>query len=232
MNTTAPPSSAPLNQFGESQLTGIATQDIRKSTVHLILTTAFFSGAAMSMAKLSDTSKRSYLNALTDFLAQHFGLSTENASGLIESNARLYKRYVLIEKTYNAGWQSARHWHQQPDTQNDSLKTLLKQYQDLSMSGLNIEGIKKQQAAPVEVEIAAPTAPEPIIETPATRWKAKLALITFIALIGAIAYVALYTNLFPTLQPALKSTLESMQEQLSALPLEEWLDKARALIPE
>lgn len=231
MSTTSPPFSEQFRQFGETQLAGISTHDIRKSTVHLILTTAFFTGAAIGMAKLSDTPKKIYLTALQHFLEAHFGLSIDNASGMIESNTRLYKRYVLIEKIYNAGWQSARDWCQQADTQGDSLKTLLKQYHDLSMSSLNIEGVKDQQVAPVEVEVIAPAVTEPVIETPPTRWKRKLLLITLLALIGSATYAALFTNLFSTLEPALESTLESIQELLSALPLEKWLDKVRSLIP-
>jgi hypothetical protein len=232
VNTTPAPSSDRLKQFGETQLAGISTHDIQKSTVHLILTTAFFTGAAMGMAKLLDTPKKAYLNSLNCFLEEHFGLSADNAAGLIQSNARLYKRYVLIEKIYTAGWESARNWCRQADTQSDALKMLLKQYQDLSMSGLNIEGIKEQTVnAPVEVEKIVTTASQPVVEEKPTRWKRKIFLITLLALFGGAMYAALFTNLFSTLEPILKSMRESIQEQLSELPLKEWLDKALSLIP-
>lgn len=232
MNTTTAPSSDRLKQYGETQLAGISTHDIQKSTVHLILTTAFFTGAAMGMAKLLETPKTAYLNSLHHLLKEHFGLTTDNAAGLIQSNARLYKRYVLIEKIYTAGWESARNWCRQADTQSDSLKTLLKQYQDLSMSGLNIEGIKEQTVdAPIEVETIVATASRPVVEEMPTRWKRKTFLIMLLALFGGATYAAFFTNLFSIVEPALNSILESIQEQLSALPLEEWLNKALTLIP-
>jgi hypothetical protein len=232
VNTTHALPSDRLKQFGETQLAGIATHDIQKSTVHLILTTTFFTGAAMGMAKLSDTPQKAYLNSLHVFLEERFGLSTDNAAGLIQSNARLYKRYVLIEKIYSAGWESARDWCQQAETQSDSLKTLLKQYQDLSMSGLSIEGIKEQKVStPVEVEKIIATASQGAVEQTPTHWKRAIFLIILLVLFGGATYAALFTNLFSTLGPVLHSMLESIQEQLSALPLEEWLNKALSLIP-
>ena len=232
MNTTPSPFSDQLKQFGESQLIGVSTHDIQRSTAHLILTTTYFTGAAISMAKLSDTPKKTYMKALQDFIEDHFGLSTSNAAGMVESNARLYKRYVLIEKIYTAGWQSAYHWHQQTDKMGDELKTLLKKYQDLSMSDLSLEGRKEQVVtAPVEVEKIIAAASQPAVEKAPTRWKRMALLITLLALFGGATSAALFTDLFSTLEPILRSTLELIQEQLSALPLQEWLDKVRSLIP-
>ena len=151
---------------------------------------------------------------------------------MMVSNPRLYKRYVLIEKNYNAGWEAAHSWNPQTDKKSDELKTLLKKYQDLSMSDLSREGTKEQVvAAPVEVEKIVATVSQPVVEKTPTRWKRKALLITLLALIGGATYVALFTNLFSTLEPILKSTLEWIQERMSELPLEEWIDKILTMIP-
>ncbi|MDX2465143.1 MAG: hypothetical protein QNK31_11620 [Porticoccus sp.] len=232
MNSTSPSFSDQLEKFSEAQLAEVSIHDIQASTVHLILTTVFFTGATIGIAKQSNTPKKIYLSILGTFLENRFGLNSERASGMIESNARLYKRYVLIEKIYNAGWKAARSRNQQTDKKSDELKTLLKKYQDLIMSALSLEGTKEQVvAAPVEVEKIVITASQPVVEETPTRWKRKALIITLLALIGGATYAALFTTLFSTLEPVLKSTLESIQEQLSKLPLEEWLDKVLSLIP-
>jgi len=232
VDSLQPSFSDQLDQFGAAQLAGVSTHDIHTSTIHLILSTVFFTGAAIGMAKQSNTPQKTYLSILCAFLENNFGLNSDKASGMIESNARLYKRYVLIEKIYNAGWAAARDWNQESGKQNDELKALLNQYRDLSMSDLSIEGTKEQVvAAPVEVEKIVATASQPVVEETPTRWKRKALLITLLALIGGATYAALFTNLFSTLEPILKSTLELIQEQLSELPLEEWFDKILSLIP-
>ena len=232
MNSTSPSFSDQLDRFSEAQLAEVSTHDIQASTVHLILATVFFTGATIGIAKQSNTSKKTYLSSLGTFLENRFGLNSERASGMIESNARLYKRYVLIEQVYNAGWEAAHSWNPQTDKKSDELKTLLKKHQDLSMSDLSREGTKEQVvAAPVEVEKIIATASQPVVEETPTRWKRKALIITLLALIGGATYAALFTNLFSTLEPILKSTLELIQEQLSELPLEEWFDKILSLIP-
>lgn len=66
MNSTAPFANQ-LEQFGETQLADISTHDINNSTVQLLLATVFFTGAAIAIAKLSKTPKKSYLAALRSF---------------------------------------------------------------------------------------------------------------------------------------------------------------------
>ena len=52
---TAPSFSGQLEQFGEAQLADVSTHDINTSTAQLLLTTVFFTGAAISMAKQLNT---------------------------------------------------------------------------------------------------------------------------------------------------------------------------------
>lgn len=188
---------ATLAQFGESQLAELSTRDICASTVHLILATAFFSGAAIGFAKPLKTEKKIYLNSLRDFLETHFRLSTKNAVGMIESNARLYKRYVLIEDIYNAGMKAALDWHKDTASNNSALKNLLSQYQNLSMSGLNIEGIKEPKPAPVEVENIVPMeTPHISVATP-PRWGRRLFWLLFIILLGLMVFAAMFPEKIP-----------------------------------
>ena len=203
-----------LEQFSEAQLADVSTHNINTSTAQLLLATVFFTGAAISMAKQSNIPKKTYLATLRSFFEDRFGLSNDRASGMIESNARLYKRFVLIEKTYHAGWNAAQAWGQQTDGKNNELKDLLKKHHNLSMSELNIEGTKEQIAAHPEVE-AAPTT-EPVIVMTPTRWWLKVSLTVLFALICSLLYVLFFTDLFPellanqraALTPLLNSILE------------------------
>jgi len=186
-----------LAQFGERQLAELSTRDICASTVHLILATAFFSGAAIGLAKPLKADKKTYLAALRHLLETHFGLSADNAAGMVESNARLYKRYVLIEKIYNAGAKSALDWHKDSANVEPALKALLTQYQTLSMSGLNIEGIKESKPAPVEIEAIIPVEVAPEVVAPSPRWRRRLLWLLFIALLGLIGYGILFPEQLP-----------------------------------
>ena len=218
MNTTAPSFSGQLEQFGEAQLADVSTHDINTSTAQLLLTTVFFTGAAISMAKQLNTPKKTYLATLRTFFEDRFGLSNDRASGMIESNARLYKRFVLIEKTYHAGWNAAQAWGQQTDGKNNELKELLKKYHNLSMSELNIEGTKEQIAAHPEVEATPSAEPETEKVMPPNRWWLKVLLTVLFALICGLLYVLFFTDLFPELlanqRAALIPLLNSILEQL------------------
>jgi len=203
-----------LAQFGDTQLTELSTRDICASTVHLILATAFFTGAAIGLAKSLKTPKKIYLASLQRFLETHFGLSGDNAQGMVESNARLYKRYILIEKIYNAGMQAARDWQPDTDGNTSALKTLLTKYQTLNMSGLNIEGIKETKPAPVEIETIAQVEPAPVALTSPPRWGGRLFWLIFVLLLGLLAYGLLFPTHIPAplldrLPPGLHSFLFS-----------------------
>jgi len=205
---------AQLDQFGKAQLTEVSTRDLRASTVHLILATAFFTGAAIGMAKLSDTPRKVYLRVLRIFLEKRFGLNADHATGLVESNARLYKRFVLIELIYNAGWLSASEWCKHPDTPNDELKLLLTKYKDLSMTGLNIEGTKQKATAPADIEHSVAVEKPLLVATTPTRSRRNTLLVLLIVLFASIGYLVFYTDhlssLLPVLKPALQSALESL----------------------
>ena len=226
-----------LKQFGTAQLAGVSTHDLRASTVHLILATSFFTGAAIGMAKLSNIPQKNYLHVLRVFLEKQFGLNADHAEGLIESNARLYKRYVLVELIYNAGWLSASEWSKQPDSPCNELTLLLKKYRNLSMSGLNIEGTKEQAIAPQEADEmpqSIPT-PEAVLAVPASHWKRKVSIMIIFMLAGVAAYAVFFPEQFSALVSALEPILKQLSALFSSLFSEESLaalhDKTRSLIP-
>ena len=200
-----------LKKFGKIQLASVSAHDIRISSVHLILTVAFFTGAILAMAKAFNAPKKIYLKILYLFLEENFGLSNNNASGMIESNARLYKRYVLVEKIYNAGWEAAENdvkaEGQCHDISNDisndinfelndvnnhknnaALKDLLYQYHDLSMSELNIEGSKEQKVETPKIEEIEPIVPEPIVPVIQPRKSRKFLLFLIVILLTCGGY--------------------------------------------
>lgn len=204
-----------LAQFAEQQLNELSTRDICDSTVHLILAASFFTGAAIGLATPLKANKKTYLASLHDFLQNRFGLSAGNAQGMVESNARLYKRYVLIEKIYNAGVKAAVEWHKDSSRNDASLKNLLTQYRDLSMSGLNIEGTKQQKVAPAEVEAIArvESAPE-VVTAGSPRWGRRLLWFCLLGLFAAVTYFVVFPETIP----------EKISEQIPA----EWLEKIPA----
>ncbi|MBL1275407.1 MAG: hypothetical protein COB30_004920 [Ectothiorhodospiraceae bacterium] len=229
-----------LKNFGEAQLANVSTHDIRTSTVHLILTAAFFTGAVIGMAKTSDTPKKTYLKFLYLFLEENFGLSANNATGMIESNGRLYKRYVLMEKIYNAGWQAAgefcnaeNQYHEVSDDlgyeslpeQNNVLKNLLYQYRDLSMSGLNIEGTKEQKPEAPIIEKPAPIVIKPVSPLPQAPRKRRTFLFLLIVLLGSLSYYYFILN-----PPTLKEVLEYFDQPFFIKMLEEAIKMTRLLI--
>lgn len=176
-----------LSRFGAVQLQGINPSNIPKVTAHLMVATAFFTGAAIHLASRDRLPKSVYLPALTRYLTRIFGLPERNAAGLVESNARLYKRYVLIESIYNQGWQAGKVWREIDGQSASALAPLLRRYHDLSMSTLDREGIKKKAAATPEVEdIAAVKPAQPTAPKRASRlW---LWLLLLLAAATAAAY--------------------------------------------
>lgn len=203
--------SAQLNQFGEAQLAEVSTRELRASTVHLILATAFFTGATIGLAKQSNTPRKIYLRTLRTFLETHFGLNADHAAGLVKSNARLYRRYVLVELVYNAGWLSSSEWCKQASTSGDELKLLLNKYQNLSMNGLGVEGTKEKTVEPAEVEATVAVKKTPIVETSPAPSRRLMVVLLLLLLFSSAAYLILYTDQlstrFPLLKPALQSTL-------------------------
>lgn len=180
------------------QLAELSTRDICASTVHLILVTSFFTGAAIGLAKPLKADKKKYLASLRDFLESRFGFSARNAEGMVESNARLYKRYRLIEKIYNAGAKAALDWHRDPASGDPTLKALLTQYQTLSMSDLNIDGIKEPtKPAPVEAEAIAPVEVVPEVVSPSPRWGRRLMWLLIMVLLGLVGYGILFPEHIP-----------------------------------
>ena len=190
--------------------------------MHLIFSTAFFTGASIGIAKQLKTPKRIYLASLTHLLEKHFGLSADNAAGMIESNARLYKRYTLIEKIYNAGWQSAINWQQDPSRRDTQLKSLLAQYHSLSMSNLNVEGIKEQIAAPPEVEVIAPMEPAITITIAKPRWGRRIFWLLFISLLALAGYFSLFPEQIPL------QLIDPLPEQMR-VPFSRWTHRLSAL---
>lgn len=195
---TSPSHNKQLAQFAEIQLAELSTRDICASTVHLILATAFFTGAAIGLAKSQKTDRKKYLASLCHLLQSHFGLSTHNAEGMVESNARLYKRYRLIEKIYNLGMQTVLDWQKDPTNCKPALKTLLTQYQSLSMSELNIEGVKAAKPAPVEIEAITHVEVVPEVVTPSPRWGRRLMWLLLIVLLGLIGYGVMFPGQIPS----------------------------------
>jgi hypothetical protein len=216
-----------LSRLADEQLAALSTHDICASTVHLILAVAFFTGAAIGLAKQLRQPKNIYLASLRSLLQTRFGLEAHNASGMIESNARLYKRYVLIEKIYNAGLQAALAGRQPRD--HHALKSLLTEYADLSMSGLNIEGTKEPSSVPSEVAALEEIAP--IISKLATQPSHRgrtLFLLLMIALITSGAFFLFYRDglaaMFPDLQPVVATWIERLMKDVVE-PVRQWLEQ-------
>ena len=199
--------SSQLASFGKAQLTDLAPRDISKSTIHLILTTAFFTGAVINLSKPLHATKKTYLDALTHFLAGNFGLGLENAKGSVESNARLYKRYVLIEKCFNHGWASAQSWGKGEPNTEDALKVLINKYRNLSMSNLSIEGVKEEKVAPPpEIEAIAHPEPAPLAKHAPTKPRRRVGLIIFWLTVSTLAAIVAYFGLHPEQIPHELST--------------------------
>ena len=170
---------AQLKRFSDAQLAGLSPAKITAVTAHLILTASFFTGAIMCLAANKGLKKADYLPALKFFLAETFGLTPEHAAGLIESNARMYKRYKLIEKVYQRGWAAAQAWQQDNTSSTTVLKDLLGEHHDLSMSDLHLEGIKQPPApkpATLEEAAAEETAPPPARRSRLSLWLLLLLL--------------------------------------------------------
>lgn len=204
-----------LTQFAKQQLSELSTRDICDSTVHLILAASFFTGAAIGLATPLRANKKTYLASLHDFLQNRFGLSAGNAQGMVESNTRLYKRYVLIENIYNVGVKAAVEWHQDSSCNDASLKNLLTQYRDLTMSGLNIEGTKEQKVAPVEVETIARVEPAAVmVAAGSPPWGRRLFWFCLLMLFSAVTYFAVFPERIP----------EKISEKIPA----QWLEKIPA----
>lgn len=207
-----------LTTFSRSTLTHLKPADISRTTTHLIIATAYFTGALLCLARQQQTAKPVYLMALRDFLMQTFRLAAPNAQGLIESNARLCRRYVLLENTYNAGWQSASAWLQQPGRDDPTLKALLDRYQNLGMSELGREGIKPE---PVKAPEPATVTPPPRIDPapvqrkfPLGRYVAIGIALLLIILTTACIYLLLNPYLLPeTLPPPLQEFSDWLQRQ-------------------
>ncbi len=189
-----------MSQFGATQLIGLRPGNISQSTIHLILTTAFFTGAIIHLNKPLGASKKEYLHALTEFLAEKFKISNKNAKGSVESNARLYKRFILIEKCFNHGWAAAQSWGSNTPNTEDSLESLLKQYQDIGMSDLSVEGVKEETITPPPV-VKTITHVEP---APASRHKIKprksgrpFFWLTLMAIATTVTYFSLHPEQIP-----------------------------------
>jgi hypothetical protein len=186
VDSKTPPLTQQLKQFGSQQIANISVRDLRASTVHLILAIAFFTGAATAMAKASKTPRKTYLRVLRIFLEKNLGINADHAEGMIESNTRLYQRYVLIERVYNAGLLAST-----GNTQGNELKLLVEKYHDLSMTGLNIEGVKDKPKKPRVVENLADTIKIEPLAPSATTSKRKRSLLLFILMLlsGLYLYV-------------------------------------------
>lgn len=161
-----------LNAFGKIQLEGTNAKRIPQVTAHLMVATAFFTGATIQLASRRRLPKSVYLPALQRYLAHTFGLPERNAAGLVESNARLYKRYVLIENIYNHGWEAGKAWQEIDGRGASALAPLLQRYRDLSMATLGVEGIKEKPDVTPEIqEIAAvEPAPQAMPKRASRRW--------------------------------------------------------------
>ncbi|NOX76659.1 MAG: hypothetical protein GXP17_08655 [Gammaproteobacteria bacterium] len=208
---TSPPNrplAATLHTFSRHQLAGMRAGDITNVTTHQILTTAFFTGATIHLAAADKQPKSVYLPVLRQFLARTFDLNEERAAGLLESNARMYKRYTLVDRVYHEGWKTAQDWRQENGATQSVLKTLLREFQDLSMSDLNIEGVKEEQATLPEIEAIVATETTPVSVAPPTRRMASI--IYWLLLLGVFA-IAGYFALFPEhIPPRLMDAIASV----------------------
>lgn len=178
-----------LEAFCRKQLARQRPQDITRVTTHLILSTAFLTGATIHLAKARQIAKPVYLAALKKVLSDTFRLADKNADGLIESNARMYKHYKLIENIYNSGWRSAQAWLEHPQQGGDELNALLQQYHNLAMTDLGIEGVKQKPAAAPVAE--APAAPAAVVDNvrrarPYRVILLSLLLVLLLALLGGV----------------------------------------------
>lgn len=205
-----------LDAFSHQQLTNLNPSEINRITAHLTITTAFFTGATIFLAGKYQAPKPAYIKGLKNFLVNTFGIAEKNAAGLIESNARMYKRYTLIENAYNQGWQSAKSWVASPTVADNALHTLLQRHNSLSMADLNIEGVKEDKRAPVAIEeiTHVEMAPAPASDqTPARRWPVLLWLL-LLTLLSGITYSLILPEHLPSL---LRNVLQPLSDNLYQL---------------
>lgn len=205
-----------LDTFCRKQLAIMQAADIPQVTTHLILSTAFFTGAAMYLGKTCQVSKPVYMQAVKKQLMETFKLGEENAGGLLDSSARMYKRYKLIEKTYNLGWQTARNWSKDPQGDQLTLARLLKKYHNLSMSDLSIEGVKEEMPIPSAKKESAPEAPQKtgVEETPRPS-RAPLLLLLLMVIIAALLLGLFLPDYLPSplkefVQPLKQKIIDSL----------------------
>lgn len=199
-----------LDAFCQQQIASLQTAEITKVTTHLIITTAFFTGAAIYFAKISKVSKNVYLDALKNILMESFNLAAKNAQGLLESNNGLYKRYRLIDKIYDIGWQAAQIWHKEPAASSNTLGKLLKKYQNLGMSDLAIEGIKEEMPMPAARE--ANTQTRPVKKAGRRNLNPRLVVLLWLlmaSLIGAMLLIVFFPQYLP---PTLEEILWPLRE--------------------
>lgn len=218
-----------LEHFAERQLASVSMRDIHASTVQLLLCTVFFTGAAIAIARCTDTPKKTYLAALRRLLIERFGLSDERAAGMIESNARLYKRFVLIEKVYHAGWTAAGDPQPADARTATELKALLKKYRDLGMSGLNIEGTKQQAIDTTVDETVHPIEVEAVFVPPSSHWRQHALLVLLVVLLTGAGYLLFFTEYFSGFGATLGAMSETLGETLSET-LKEIIETVTAFI--
>lgn len=201
-----------LDAFSRHQLTSLKPSEINRITTHLMITTSFFTGATIYLAGKCQAPKPVYLKGLKNLLMNTFGMAEKNAAGLIESNARMYKRFTLIENAYNQGWQSAKSWVTSPSSSDKALYSLLQQHHDLSMSNLSIEGIKENKSAPAEIEEIAHVEMAPVPEKAPSRrlWPVLLWLI-LLTLLSSIIYALILPEQLPAL---LREALQPLSDTL------------------
>lgn len=199
-----------LDAFCRQQVALLQASDITKITTHLIITAAFFTGAAIYFSKACKVSKAVYLSAVKNILMENFNLAAENAEGLLESNSRMYKRYMLIEKIYKLGWKAAQIWQKNPDAGSNTLSKLLKKYQNLSMSDLAIEGVK--EAIPIPAAEKTYTQTKTVTKAGRKTSKPHRAVLLWL-LMTALMAATLLGVLFPQyLSPTLEEILRPLRE--------------------
>ncbi|MFQ5470019.1 MAG: hypothetical protein ACE5EH_06870 [Gammaproteobacteria bacterium] len=141
-----------FTQFADNQLASIKLAFITQSTASMILACSYFAGALRYFYENQTVSPDEYFSTLEALLMDRFKMNSVNASGLIESNERLFNKYQYIENIYNYGWSTAKAWLNDEGNETDNLFDLHERYKRLSMSDLGIEGIKEKTESIFGVE--------------------------------------------------------------------------------
>lgn len=130
-----------LTSFGHHEFSAVGIGEIAQSTAAMVCACSFIAGGLKYFAVQTKASKEEYFRVLSRYIAETFNMTMDNAFGFVESNERLFHKYLLIEKAYRLGYTAAQDDSGDDDHEHVHFKNFYERYQHVTMSDLDIEGI-------------------------------------------------------------------------------------------